>query len=87
MDTRQWISVIVACATVAGCEIAAKVNARDDMEKSKAAYKGCLIAHSSNTGACEGYRLAYDADMRAYRAETAGTQPGVNDTINIVPQN
>jgi hypothetical protein len=51
---------------LSGCGIAAKVNARHDMEASKAAYKACLA--TSGPEACEGQHLAYEADLSAYRA-------------------
>jgi hypothetical protein len=51
---------------LSGCGIAAKVNARQDMEASKAAYKACLATRAPE--ACEGQRQAYEADLSAYRA-------------------
>ena len=66
-----------------GCGIAAKVNARNDMEQSKTAYKACLAQNPSNLHACDAAEAAYDADMRAFRATSAGVQPGYNSTINV----
>jgi hypothetical protein len=68
---------------LADCGVAAKVNARNEMEASKATYKDCLARNPQNVSACEGSRLSYEADMKAYRATSAGIQPGRNDTINI----
>jgi len=51
---------------LSGCGIAARVNARHDMEASKAAYKACLA--TSGPELCEAQRLAYEADLSAYRA-------------------
>jgi len=65
------------------CGIAAKVNARSEMEASKAAYKDCLARSPQNISACEASRLSYEADIKAYRATSAGIQPGRNDTINL----
>jgi hypothetical protein len=74
---------ILGLLFLAGCGIAAKVHARDNMEASLAAYKGCLTQHPSDVSQCEGYRLAYQADLQAYRATAAGIQPGTNSTLNI----
>lgn len=79
---RVWVLSILV-ATVAGCGITAKVNARDDMEISKAAYKNCLAQNAQNVTACDAARLSYEADVKAYRATSAGIQPGRNDTINV----
>jgi hypothetical protein len=68
---------------LADCGVAAKVNARNEMEASKAIYKDCLARNPQNLSACEASRLSYEADMKAYRATSAGIQPGRNDTINL----
>jgi hypothetical protein len=73
----------VATLALSGCGIAAKVDARNNMRASLAEYKACLAQNSQNLKACEASRLAYNADMRAYRATSAGIQPGRNDTINV----
>jgi|GEM_PF-2431896 hypothetical protein len=75
--------VLVLVVSLAGCGIAAKVSARNDMEQSKAAYKNCLAGNLQTPSNCEGYRLSYEADMKAYRAMSAGTQPGYNNTLTI----
>ena len=72
---------VVIAGMVAGCGIAAKVNARNDMEASKAAYKTCLWVHSQDVTACEALREAYEADIVAYRATSAGNRPGATITI------
>ena len=84
MNRLLSVAVII-CATItnSGCGVVAKVNARHDMEQSKAAYKACLQAHPSDVSACEGCRLSYDADMKAYRATSAGIQSGRNNTVNV----
>ncbi len=57
---------LLTVATVAGCGVVAKVNARNDMEQSKAVYKNCLAQNPQNVSACEGYRLSYEADLKAF---------------------
>ena len=68
---------------IAGCGVVAKVDARQDMRQSKAAYKACLTANASNPAVCESARLTYEADVQAYRTLSAGIQPGRNDTFNV----
>jgi hypothetical protein len=59
-------------ALLSGCAVAAKVNARHDMEASKVAYKACLAERGQDAAACEGLRQAYQADLSAYQATSAG---------------
>jgi hypothetical protein len=73
---------LLLAALLSSCGIAAKVNARNDTEVSKATYKACLAQHSQDVSACEGARQAYEADLAAYRATSAGIRPGVNITID-----
>jgi hypothetical protein len=73
----------VATLALTGCGIAAKVDARNNMQASLVAYKACLAQNPQNLKACEASRLAYNADMSAFRATSAGIQPGRNDTINV----
>jgi hypothetical protein len=56
---------------LSGCGIAAKVNARHDMEASRVAYKACLAQHGRDLAACEGLRHTYEADLSAYQATSA----------------
>jgi hypothetical protein len=56
------------------------------MDASKAAYKGCLAAQAPE--ACEGRRLAYEADLSAYRATPklvigAGSAPSLPASNNM----
>jgi hypothetical protein len=68
MPKPSTLWVIPVIAALAGCGVAAKVNARHDMESSKVAYKGCLAEHGQDAAACDGLRQAYEADLSAYRA-------------------
>jgi hypothetical protein len=70
MPKRSFLWVVpILAGLLSGCGIAAKVNARNDMEASKSAYKACL-AHQSqdDPSSCEALRQAYEADLSAYRA-------------------
>jgi hypothetical protein len=77
------LGVLIAPIALTGCGIAAKVEARHNMQSSLAAYRACLQQHSQAPEYCEGPRLAYEADMEAYRATSAGVMLGRNDTINV----
>ena len=70
-------------AVLSGCGIAAKVEARSGMQQSLAAYKACLAQNPQNVQACEGAKLAYDADMKAYRATSSGIQRGYSSTVIV----
>ena len=78
-----FITIAMISVSLTGCGIAAKVNARNDMEQSKNTYKACLAANAAHPAACEASRMAYEADMKAYRATSAGIQPGRSDTFNV----
>jgi hypothetical protein len=69
---RRILSVVLI-SVLAGCGVAAKVRARNDMEVSKAAYKECLRREKAE---CEGLRQAYDADLQAYRATSNALRNG-----------
>jgi hypothetical protein len=84
---RRLIAGAASAALLSGCGgIAAKVNARNEMEASKGAYKACLAQHSQDVASCEAARLTFEADMKAYRATSAGILPGTNSTINVNPE-
>jgi hypothetical protein len=76
MPRFSMVWVIPVIAALAGCGVAAKVNARHDMEASKVAYKACLAEHGQDAAApCDGLRQAYEADLSAYRATLAAIRP------------
>jgi hypothetical protein len=80
-DAAQVAIAVTLAGLVAGCGIAAKINARNDMQASKAVYKACLAQHQEDVAACEGPREAYEADLAAYRATSAGLRPGATITF------
>lgn len=73
---KPLIIVGAFAVLLSGCGIAAKVNARNDMQASRTAYKTCLAQHPQDIAACEGPRQAYEADLSAYQATSAATRPG-----------
>ena len=86
MSLGRCLIFLTLSAILSHCGVAAKINARNKMEVSKAAYKDCkdcLARNPRNVPACEASRLSYETDMKPYRAASAGIQPGRNDTINM----
>jgi hypothetical protein len=61
-----------------GCSIAAKIDARTKFQKSVADYRACLDAHPWELKACDGKRLAMEAEERAYNNPSAGAPTNVN---------
>jgi hypothetical protein len=77
------LTIILSILALSGCGIGAKIDARNDMQQSKLNYKNCLANNPSGPKACESTRLAYEADIRAYKTLSAGMQPGLNSTLNV----
>jgi len=70
------LGLILLASVISGCGIAAKIKARDDMMQAKSAYTQCLQQNSAEPGQCAGLKEAYEADLQAYRATSAGIKPG-----------
>jgi len=73
MSKSTILRIASALVVLSGCVVGAE-NARHDMDASKAAYKACLVAGGPE--ACEGKRQAYEADLSAYQATSAGLRSG-----------
>jgi hypothetical protein len=74
-DMKAVLGVAVFM-TLAGCGVIAKIDARNDYQQSRAAYKQCLAENQSDPAACDARRLAMEADERAYNNFTAGIHFG-----------
>jgi hypothetical protein len=74
------VFITVVVLSIAGCAVAAKVRARNEMESSKAAYTECL-KRESDLSKCEGLERAFEADLKAFRATSGALQD--SDTIVI----
>lgn len=72
----RFLSILLACLSLAGCGVAARMDARNDYQASEAQYKTCLSANPSAPQNCEGLRLAMEADERKYNNFSAGLNPG-----------
>jgi hypothetical protein len=83
MKFFQVLLLLVSTGLLASCGIAAKVQSRNDMMDSKTKYKACLERNSANPDQCKGLRLAYEADMKAYKATSAGIRQGYTKTVDV----
>ena len=72
----RFLGIVLYCITLAGCGVAARVDARNDYQTSSANYKACLASNPSTPQNCEGLRLAIETDERKYNAFSAGLNPG-----------
>ena len=74
---KRLFIVPVLAVLLSGCGVAAKVNARHDMEASKVAYKECLAQHVEDAAACDGLRQAYEAATAKglWKGTAAGRDP------------
>jgi hypothetical protein len=69
---KQFCFLVAVAVSLSACALADKMDARKDMEGSKAAYKACLADNPKNVSACDARRLSYEADLKAYEATAAG---------------
>jgi hypothetical protein len=84
----RTVIVLALAMPLAGCGVAAKINARENYQQTASAYKQCLMENPSNPEKfCEGYRLAAEVDERQYNNFGAGISPGGQATRNINIQN
>jgi hypothetical protein len=60
--------LLAAVVALSACGLAVRMDARNDMVGSKAAYKSCLAQNPGKVSACEASRLSYEADLKAYEA-------------------
>jgi hypothetical protein len=68
------VTIISFTVMLAGCGIAAKIDARKDYRTSVTAYMECLATRAAKD--CEGLRLAMEADERQYNAPDADAAGG-----------
>jgi hypothetical protein len=77
----RWIGltasiVFTGCISVALEKGGGKIDdVHADMLASKAAYQQCLKQNAAEPAKCEGLRLAFEADVAAYRAVTGAPAP------------
>ena len=69
---KQFCLGVAIAVSLSACGLAARIDARNDMEGSKAAYKSCLAENPEKVSACEALRLSYEADLKAFQATAGG---------------
>jgi hypothetical protein len=69
---KQFCFLVAVAVFLSACGLAAKMDARNDMEASKSACKACLVDNPRNVSTCEALRLSYEADLKAYEATSTG---------------
>lgn len=72
-------------SSLAGCAMAARIDARSDYQSSTAYYKSCLAANPASPQNCESLRLAMEVDERKYTNLSA--RPGAQTSHNITVLN
>ena len=79
MQRWLWLAaalLLAGCISVELKEGRGKVEeVHADMLASKAAYQQCLQQNAAEPAKCEGLRLAFEADVAAYRAVTGAPAP------------
>ena len=83
---KRAVFALALALPAASCGIAAKVEARNEYQVSAERYKACLAANTADPRACEGLRLAMEADERKYTNFSAGIQQGGSSagTVNTL---
>jgi hypothetical protein len=71
-ERKRKAGVVLCALMLGGCSIAPKIDARTEYQKSVADYRTCLDAHPWELKACDGERLAMEAEKRAYNNLSVG---------------
>jgi hypothetical protein len=72
LTNAQRIAVVLCALGLASCGVTAKVDVREQYQKSLADYRSCLAGNEANASVCDGKRLIVDADERAVAQLSAG---------------
>lgn len=75
--------IVGAILVLTGCAGTETVDARNELQASKAALKACLAQHPQDVRMCNGASAAYQADLAAYQAfsrpSLIASRGGLND--------
>jgi len=77
------ILALTLAVPLAGCAVAAKMDARTDYQASSDRYKAYLAANPASPQNCESLRLAMEVDERKYNNLSAGLNPGSQTSANV----
>lgn len=81
MKKAILLGLLLPC--LAGCGVAARVDARGEYQASAANYKACLANNPAVPQNCEGLRLAMETDERKYNNLSSGLNPGSQSSTNL----
>ena len=70
MNRFSLLASLAAFLVLSACAMVKRDRARDQMVESKADYKQCLRQHPNDASACEAFRKMFEADLKAFRAES-----------------
>ncbi|MAE49509.1 MAG: hypothetical protein QGF30_05185 [Alphaproteobacteria bacterium] len=72
--SKIWTLLLVGVflTSLNACGIVNANRRSSEMQESKVLYKACLRKNPQTPGNCESARLAYEADLREYRAGYGG---------------
>lgn len=77
------ISMLMICLALGGCGLAAKIDAREGYQEATARYRSCLETNPANPRACEGLRMAMEAQEREFNAMSSSLTPGGQTSSSI----
>jgi hypothetical protein len=84
MHRYFWLGLAAVCLSgCAGSPVAIQREAQRQYAKSATDYRTCLTENSSNVKACEGLRLAMEADERAFNNMSASLPPDFSGTRSV----
>jgi hypothetical protein len=82
-NKMKRLVIMGAILVLAGCAGTETVDARNELQASKAALKTCLAQHPQDVRVCNGASAAYQADLAAYQAisrpSLIASSGGLND--------
>jgi hypothetical protein len=82
----RYILLGLAAISLSGCAgspVAVQREAQRQYATSVTNYRTCLAENSSNVKACEGLRLAMEADERAFNNMSASLPPNFSGTRSV----
>jgi hypothetical protein len=81
LKVKSIALALIVANFASACGVAAKINARDDLEQSKAAYKQCLIQNAEEPNRCAALRTVYQTDLQTYEAMSRGVRTGPSISV------
>lgn len=83
MRIPSIIGWLIIAVTLTGCRAGSVIQAREDMQNSKSAYKQCLAANFQDPDKCESAKRIYEADLAVYQIEIGDSGPAIKSDIDV----